>query len=205
MYSPEQNVVFVHIQKTGGSSICTALGLPGDHPHKHMAAAELREIYGEAVWDSAFKFAFVRNPWDRLVSWWTMIDWQRDRYAQATDFGKLVLDTATTFEDFIVRFDEMADDEFFKSRWLFRPQFDMVADAGGQVIVDLVGRFETLAEDWQRIGTALGRPDLALPHVNRSLHDGYRAFYSARTRQIVARHFRADIDAFGYRFDEPSA
>jgi hypothetical protein len=206
VYSPEENWIFVHIQKTGGNSVCTALGLPKNHPHKHMSAVELRDIYGEAAWNSAFKFAFVRNPWERLVSWWSMIDWQRGhKYEQATEFGKLVLDTAETFEEFIVKFDQMPDDEFFKNDWLFRPQINMVADAQGKLLVDFVGRFERLEDDWRQVSAALGRPDLVLPHINKSPHRGYASYYSPQTRDIVARHFRRDIETFGYRFEDQIA
>jgi len=70
--------IFVHVQKTGGNSVRTALGADIFDPYKHFFARELRDIHGEAIWESCFKFTFVRNPWDRLVSWWSMIDESRD-------------------------------------------------------------------------------------------------------------------------------
>ena len=64
-----KRLIFVHIQKTGGNAIITALGESLNYPEKHLLASDLRQLYGADVWDSYFKFAFARNPWSRLVSW----------------------------------------------------------------------------------------------------------------------------------------
>jgi hypothetical protein len=104
--------IFVHVQKTGGNSVRTALGGDIFDARKHFMARDLREIYGEAVWDSCFKFSFVRNPWDRLVSWWSMIDNARDYVDQAQPpnaFFGYVLKRTKNFEDFLLR----CNDEIF--------------------------------------------------------------------------------------------
>ena len=67
-------LILVHIQKTGGNSISTAFGENPNCSEKHFFASDLREFYGVDAWNTHFKVAFVRNPWDRLVSWWSMID-----------------------------------------------------------------------------------------------------------------------------------
>ena len=59
-----QNYIFIHINKTGGTSIERALG--GKFQHK-TAREKIAEL-GEAVWQAKFTFAFVRNPWDKMVS-----------------------------------------------------------------------------------------------------------------------------------------
>ena len=64
-----RDFTFVHIQKTGGTSIRVALGLPKVPPGKHWSAARHRAALGREEWERRFTFAFVRNPWDRLVSW----------------------------------------------------------------------------------------------------------------------------------------
>jgi hypothetical protein len=75
-YSPFLKYVFIHIPKCAGSSIHRALGvlhaqrsLPVGKPkyHKHAKAATVREVLGPA-WNECFKFAFIRNPWDLMVS-----------------------------------------------------------------------------------------------------------------------------------------
>jgi hypothetical protein len=99
----EKRLIFIHIQKTGGDSICTAVGTPTIYPEKHFCAHELRELYGTDVWQSYFKFAFVRNPWDRLVSWWSMIDANRNLLSTGEplkEFQRFVLKRANTFYAF---------------------------------------------------------------------------------------------------------
>src|ERR1700676_1205404 len=98
--------IFIHVQKTGGNAVRSALGMSVNDAHKHLFARELRGIYGGAAWDSRFKFAFVRNPWDRLVSWWSMIDNSRaliNRARPPNSFFGYLLAHARNFEEFILR------------------------------------------------------------------------------------------------------
>jgi hypothetical protein len=63
-----------------------------------------------------------------------------------------------------------------------------------------VGRYETLAADFAQVCDRL-KLRVELPHVNQSVHQDYRTYYSEHTRQLVAEHFAADIRLFGYTFD----
>ena len=71
----------------------------------------------------------------------------------------------------------------------------------GNVIVDFVGHLETIQRDFQQICDVLS-VDASLPYKNRSSHHNYREYYTPQTRQLVAKHFRNDINRFGYSFDE---
>jgi hypothetical protein len=83
---------------------------------------------------------------------------------------------------------------------MFRSQSAMLADDQDRIMVDFVGRFERLDADWQHVACRLGGPARALPHVNSSAYGPYRDYYSVRTREIVDRHFAADIRNFGNVF-----
>jgi hypothetical protein len=194
--------IFVHIQKTGGNSVRTALGGDIFDARKHFMARELREIYGRAVWDSYFKFSFVRNPWDRLVSWWSMIDNARDYVDRARPpnaFFGYVLERAATFEDFLLRCDdEIVDSDGRKD--IFRNQIDYLTDDDGAVIVDFVARFERLQEGLDEISRRLGRASVALQRTNASRHGPYAEYYTPVTADIVARRYARDIAHFGYQF-----
>jgi hypothetical protein len=76
----------------------------------------------------------------------------------------------------------------------------MITDAGGNLLVDFVGAYENLEEDFDEITRILGIRAV-LPHVNRSAHRDYRDHYNDRTRAVVAEHFRPDIERFAYSFD----
>ena len=85
----------------------------------------------------------------------------------------------------------------------FHLQKDMVAGPEGRILVDFLGRFETLEEDFARVCAAVGvRADLH--HTNQSRHRDYRCYYTDRTRELVERFWADDITFFGYRFDPPA-
>jgi Sulfotransferase family len=196
--------IFVHVQKTGGNSVRAALGGDIFDARKHFLARELREVYGRAVWDSRFKFSFVRNPWDRLVSWWSLIDNAR-RYLDLTNppnkFFGYVLTRARSFEEFLLRCDdEIVDNDGRKN--IFRNQIDYLVDDDGTIIVDLIGRFERLQESFDEISRRLGRKPVELPRTNVSRHRDYSEYYTPALAEMVARHYERDIEAFGYRFGQ---
>ncbi len=188
--------IFVHIQKTGGASIEQRLrdndpdirdnSLQG---RRHASAAELRSLVSPEVWSGYFKFAFVRNPWDRLVSWYHMCV----QTPTANPFARYIKDNAPTFDDFLTRTTTGMGER------TTRNQLDYVTDESGAIIVDFVGRYEEIGEEFARVAERLGLV-AELPHVNQSTHDSYRKYYTDETRDIVARRFAKDIVHFGYAF-----
>ena len=164
----------------------------------------MREAHGEAVWNACFKFSFVRNPWDRLVSWWSMVDNARDYVDRAQPpnaFFGYVLERAKSFEDFLLRCDdEIVDSDGRKS--IFRNQIDYLVDDDGAIIVDFVGRFERLQESFDEISRHLGRASVELPRTNASQHAAYTEYYTPAMAEIVARRYARDIEHFGYAFGE---
>jgi hypothetical protein len=201
MISQELRCIFVHIQKTGGSSIRGALKMVQFDPHKHRFARELRAAYGEEIWRSYFKFAFVRNPWDRLVSWWEMMRRNSLEGRPMNGFQRLILARARTFEEFIRAGDiEIHDPD--GSKWIYRNQIDYLSDEEGRLLVDYVGRFERLQADFAEVAARLGTPPVALPHANRTERRPFESYYSPELRDHVGRRYQRDIETFGYRFDD---
>jgi chondroitin 4-sulfotransferase 11 len=203
MISADCRWIFVHIQKTGGNAVRAALGVELEDMHKHFLARELREVYGEQTWRRCFKFAFVRNPWDRLVSWWSMIDGRREQFGKipTNKFTDYVLQRARTFEEFIAGCtDEIADEDGRKH--IFRNQLDYLVDENRTVIVDFVGRFERLQLDFDEVAARLGRASGALPRINVSRHAPYAEYYTPALAEKVGCLYALDIETFGYRFGE---
>jgi hypothetical protein len=204
MISDNPDWIFVHVQKTGGDAVRTALGLDRADARKHFLARELRDLYGQAVWDSCFKFAFVRNPWDRLVSWWSMIDNARELVNplhSPNHFFHYVLERAHSFEEFLSRCtDEIVDTDGRKH--IFRNQIDYLVDENGAVIVDFIGRFERLQEGFNQVAARLGQTASELPRTNTSRHAQYTEYYTSAMVEDVGRLYARDIEAFGYRFGQ---
>jgi hypothetical protein len=209
--SHEHRFVFVHIPKTGGTSVEAALGVHGDWRFEdretlfgrirspdlvargfptrflqHLTLPEIRSLLPDH--EEYFSFAFVRNPWDRMVSTWSHPDGQLVRMAH----NRNVELRGLPFEEFLAR---TADLEHVH----LRPQHEFVLDEAGRPLVDFVGRFETIAADFREVCRRIG-VERRLPHRNRSdrpVRD-YRDAYTERTRQLVGERYRRDAEAFGY-------
>jgi hypothetical protein len=202
-YSPFLKYVFIHIPKCAGSSIHRVLGvlhaqrsLTVGKPkyHKHAKAVKVREVLGPA-WNECFKFSFVRNPWDLMVSsyhWWLT-------YAEI--FPGLHKDIARIRE--IGTFSGFIRSEFGRSMLNEHRGGDLtewISD-GDEIIVDFVGRYENLNEDWSKVCRALNLPALPLGRENQVVRQDYRVFYGDESRDLVANRFARTIELFGYRFD----
>ncbi len=213
MISHAYKCIFVEVPKTGSSSVREILGYPpkphlnicqiqynlqhywpryGGVANRLMSAAYLllpekwRERRGQRMFETYYKFGFVRNPWDRAVSLYLRKEGLQLR-------------------------DKMSFDEFvrwmkYSSSTCIHPvphanQLDWLVDPHGEVLVDFIGRFESLSQDWATIATRIGaKPEL--PHTRRNAvrDKHYTEYYSDETRQIVADRFRVDIERFGYEF-----
>lgn len=203
MISHDHRIIFVHIQKTGGNSVTTLFNMPISEPGKHWRAVNLRGRYGPLVWDQYWKFSIVRNPWDRLVSWWAMIDAKRsefDRGNRPNVFQSYILRNAKSFDDFV----KLCSGDVLNTDGptsMSRNQVDYLFDHTGVLLVDKIFRFETLQEDMPIELNQRGLPS-KLPNVNASIRGHYKEYYTRELQDIVAEMYRKDIEAFNYRFNE---
>lgn len=210
LISQSKNFLFVHIQKTAGRSFEAVLkshipdleDLCGTHDH----AVSAKELLSDE-WSDYYKVALVRNPWDRLVSWYTMIQEKGPPtwYKRLTGLGKYnklrhyVLTNSNSFEEFLYNCVDTIDDTDGKKSFLYN-QLDYVSDEHGTVLVDFIGRFESLNDDTGTVLRTLGLPDASLPHKNSSDHKHYRSYYTQETRDLVAKRYARDIEYFDYEF-----
>lgn len=205
--SPERKVLFVHVQKTGGSSIEAFLlaRLPGAVQVKGLAGgrhATLRQaIRAQPDMAGYWSFGFVRNPWARMHSWHSMIV-RRGEGARAGNpvlrerirapFWGGILERYPSFEEFVLD----APEEFDRLR---RPQLDYLR--AGRTRADFIGRTEQLDADlaWVCERLALPARDEA-PRRNVGPTTNYREHYTPAMRDKVAKDFAPDIAEFGYEF-----
>lgn len=134
----------------------------------------------------AFKFAFVRNPWDRFVS------------AYACQLLVKDLKDKDAFNQFI--YDKFMPMEFpiYGVFWRhFLPQWYFLLDDNDRIGVDFVGRYETLHRDWEYICTKLGVA-APLSHLRRVDHMPYKDYYTFDNWSIIGRLYERDIRLFGY-------
>jgi len=233
MICHEYKCVFVHIPKNAGQSIenvfldrlnltwetrAPLLLRPNDNPElgpprlAHLKADEyIRYHYlSQEIFDDYFKFSFVRNPWSRLVSVYKHLGFNRK-----CDFKKFLM---TKFKNGIFR----------DMHWFVGPQSNFLYSETGELLVDFVGRFETLQSDFEHVCTMVGLPVTQLPHVNRStdgkfrfsleprkmakaliqhvnlhrvpVYDRYQDYYDQESIDLVEELYARDIELFKYEF-----
>ncbi len=152
---------------------------------KHLKARDLKRMLSPRVYDNFFKFIFVRNPWDWQVSLYHYI-LEHPLHPQHEMFKSM-----KDFEEYI---------QWRVNHNKVRCQKDCVTDEDGNLIVDFVGKYEELAEDFQHVCMLLG-VEARLPHLNRSAHRNYKTYYSDKMIEITTAGFQEDIEFFGYTFD----
>ena len=180
--------VLIHINKTGGSSVEKALGLA----FQHRTAEEIRAIIGPARWERKFSFTFVRNPWSRVVS----------QYHYRVGINHADLQTEPLdFAQWVQRAYVEQEPRYYDKPRMFRTQMEWIADEDGTVMVDWIGCFERLHEDFRTLAARLGK-QAELPHLKKSKHRDYREHYDEETRRIISECYAPDIETFGYRFSQ---
>lgn len=220
MISHEHKTVFIHVPKVAGQSVelvfLNLLGMsweqraplvlrhnpdPAKGPERlaHLLAREYVALayIDQATFDEYFKFAFVRNPWARLVS-----EYEYRRYEKRP------------FADFVEAEFASIDGYSDHSRHII-PQSDYLYDTDGRLLVNYVGRFETIARDFRLVSDTLGLGVDELPRKNVSgmsrfqklfrrkprEKKPYQNYYDAGLRDRVGEFYRQDVERFGYSFD----
>jgi hypothetical protein len=217
LLSPKHQFLFIHIAKTGGTSVraalarrrwvdpwywpmflCSRLSHLSGHRiatklPRHAKAIAAQELLPRARFDALFKFAFVRNPWDLQVSSFHHIRRERPQYLGG-------------HQDFAAFLHWKLDPERPPQYHLdtsIELQTDYLIDLRGNLIVDFIGRYEQLERDFNEACVRIGIAAPTLPHRRQANDRGadYRRYYDDRTADLVAQHFAPDIERLNYSFD----
>jgi hypothetical protein len=142
-----------------------------------------------------FKFAFVRNPWDRLVSYYHSKVLRSPGEVQLSNrHGRFWPDMP--FEEFaraVCQTPEVESDPHFMSQ-------HVTVCEDGQPMADFVGRFESMQEDFRVVADRLGiPPTLPKLHPTKGRRE-YREMYAPELARMVGERYREDIEVFGYHF-----
>lgn len=189
----EHECIFIHITKTAGTSVAKCLF---NYLPYHYTAIDYRVIYGKDTFNKYFKFAFVRNPWDRLYSSYRYLKaggWNEED----TRWGKSNLAEFTDFNDFVSRW--LTKDNI-KKHVHFMPQHHFICDTKDHLLVDYLAYFETINNDFDKITNIL-HIDAQIGHHNAGTRGNYLNVYNSQSQGIVADVYAKDIDMFGYDFE----
>tara|TARA_R110001592_G_scaffold130031_5_gene343041 strand:- start:1652 stop:2278 length:627 start_codon:yes stop_codon:yes gene_type:complete len=205
IYSKKHDFLYIAVAKTATTliedTICKNLkykqfnqvfvtaGIEKDlHKHSTMQEIQLRLPEVQKYW----KFAFVRNPYSRMVSWFSYLTQGLNGLTAQKIHAK------TYGTDYLLGdFKNFCN---FAPFWVFNNQFFHLCDKDENIKIDFVGRYENLQEDLGIVCDKIGIPQQKLPRTNKSKHKHYTEYYDDETRQIVAEKYAKDIEYFGYEF-----
>lgn len=192
-FADDCRCIFIHIPKAAGTSVALTLFGQGS---RHVPWFEYQKA-NPWKFKRYFKFAFVRNPWDRLASSYFFLRqggmdpqdaaWAEINLRQFDDFGSFVRG--------------WVNEENIQTWVHFLPQHHFICGPDGKVMMDFLGRMENMESDFAYIAERLGC-NKKLAKVNAGNNRHYSAHYDEETREIVRRVYARDIELFGYSFED---
>jgi hypothetical protein len=200
--SHKHKFVFIGVPRTGSNSIKNTLNdfsdIKSPPPpvtekdvaspyYMHNTSFNLKNHFEHKGWNwnEYFKFGYARNPWDLAVS------------------SFFFLKSKTGYENY------MFDEFIFGGRHILTNQrlppnanqIDFFTDNySGEYIINYIGRFEYIQEDFNEICAEIGISCESLPHMLKTKHNHYREYYNAKTKDFIAKRYKRDISEFGYDF-----
>lgn len=193
--------VFIHIPRTGGTTVEKLLGIHSDWPQidlklfqgrlnrgddyyqlQHLSYMEMKSVKDIRYTQNYYKFTIVRNPWERLVSEYF---WQN-------------LNASIPFTEFVTRTAKIVKNRIkIRGEYChFRPQVEFLSDD-----LDHILRFECYVVEVKALLLRLKIEVQNLPHYGGTKHMDYRKYYNQETINSVARTYQDDIQLFGYEFE----
>jgi hypothetical protein len=189
--------IFVHIPKCAGVSINRALF--GNLGGGHHSAMDYQIIYQRSIFNNYYKFTFVRNPWDRIFSAYNFL--KKGGFNEGDKiWAEKNLDTYDTFDKFVC---EWVNKKNIHTKNHFVPQYHYICNASGKIMVDYIGRFETINKDYEHILEKIGLKN-EIKHENKTSNQKkmacYTEYYTENTKKIIADVYEKDINLLGYEY-----
>ncbi len=183
--------IYIHVPKTGGTSIARSFGMSMDHldcrmmNHAHDDMSSLPDY---------FRFATVRNPFDRFVSGWKYCGFTKRRSLMDVltnlPARQSIIDTTNT------------ESEDFAYHHITVTQKARLFDLSGKLAANFLVRYEDLQFDFNRVCDIIGKPRCVLPQENTTQHSSYQQYFDSNreARELAEKYFQGDLESFGYHY-----
>ena len=225
MKNDKYKFIFIHVPKTGGTSIEEYFGKNMAGKGKHRSLREWCELYeyerGDRLasdripcpivppssfdheFSQYFKFTVVRNPWDRMVSYWKYKKIHSGVGGRFLPFPGLDFAREKSFPKWLNCAADLSQEQWDAFAPIgFATQKQMITH--GQICMDYIIRFEDLQNGFDEVCKKIGHqpkpPHRKLPHVHKTNHKHYSAYYNDQTEQFIRERYAEDIKMFDYHF-----
>jgi hypothetical protein len=152
--------------------------------HGHISVQQIVPYLDTSIWQDYFKFAIVRNPFDRFISICFFLNRK----------NPLFLETPLQWMKSAIKVQR------FRERVLVKPQYQQLIDAQGNIAMDYVGRYEVLQDSIDEICQRLQVETTQLQKRNTSEHKQYREYYDEELKSAVEIFYQEDLTRFNYAY-----
>lgn len=207
-----KKLAFFHTPRTGGLSLlqllntdCNMVLQMGEH--ECMSELYSKYLYESEVLVTYYKFAFVRNPWDRLYSAFCHLNRGGINFTDTRIYNLYIQHYKSDFKEFVMSHHNWFGHKCsfipysYKSSPHFLPQTELLYNGPG-MLLDFVGRFEAYEDSISTIYNHIGLRPGKLKRINTSRPEGsdYRLAYTDECAAVVSELYKDDIKNFGYTF-----
>jgi chondroitin 4-sulfotransferase 11 len=210
--------IFVHIPKAAGSGIANRLytenlvtGQDSLEYEKHESILNVESYLGESDFRKYYKFAVVRNPYDRLVSWYHYYQelWGDNKNDQSPCDPEHIKEFLSwDFDEYVANIKQWPNwdctTDVACPHFAIAQQYQYIIGYGNFVLVDAIARVEFLEDDWKKISDRIGIKYIPLGRVNSTKHKHWSEYYSnQKTIDRVLKLYEKDFDYFDYGREIP--
>jgi chondroitin 4-sulfotransferase 11 len=189
MINHEHKCIFIHINKCAGFSIDYFFN---DRFCGHDKAIHYKNKYPKEF-KEYFKFTIVRNPWDRMLSFYL---YQKKR---CWDFYPFSAEKAPPFNEFICKYLKRMPKQ---TRLNTKPCYDWIHDKNDNLLIPEIVKFEELQHRLPIVFKKINK-DGKLKKLNSTEKKHYSEYYNQETREIIEKRFKKDIELFNYKYETP--
>ena len=208
----QNKFIFFHLYKCGGTSLrdilkpyLSDIRYPNRYEelgNSHSLPRDIKQIYQSInkidFYNSMFKFTFVRNPFDWLLSTYYYI-LKNNLHPENENVSKMKL------YDFLYYY---VNDLKYTNKYKelghnkITSLYEYITDNNDELIVDYIGKYENIDSDMQSISEKIGVKYSYIPNlnVNTSKDKDYRKYYDVYSIDFVKKYFEKDLDYFNYTF-----